>query len=123
MARNRRGLEEALEKVRALRAEFWKDVNVRGSGEELNQCLEAAGRVADCFELGELMCIDAWHREESCGGHFREEHQTEEGEAKRDDEHFAYVAAWEHTGDLGKPRLHREKLEFPNVHIAQRSYK
>src|SRR5262249_8672416 len=94
MARNKAGLETALAKVRALRTEFWQNVNVLGDGDELNQSLEAAGRVADCIELGELMCIDAWHREESCGGHFREEHQTEDGEAKRDDEHFAYVAAW-----------------------------
>jgi succinate dehydrogenase / fumarate reductase flavoprotein subunit len=82
-----------------------------------------AGRVADYLELGELMCIDAWHRDESCGGHFREDHRTAEGEAQRNDEKFAYVAAWEHTGQLGSPRLHKEPLDFPNVHLAQRNYK
>jgi len=94
-----------------------------GSGEELNQQLEKAGRVADFLELAQLMCTDALHREESCGGHFREEHQTEEGEAKRDDERFQYVAAWQYSGELDKPILNREPLEFEYVHPAQRSYK
>jgi succinate dehydrogenase / fumarate reductase flavoprotein subunit len=96
---------------------------VLGSGESLNQSLEKAGRVADFFELGELLVRDALHREESCGGHFRVEHQTEDGEAERDDEHFAYGAAWEYTGDLANPRLHKEPLEFDHVHLTQRSYK
>ena len=99
------------------------DVNVPGSDVELNQSLEKAGRVADFLELGELMCRDALHREESCGGHFREEYQTEDGEALRDDERFAYVAAWEYGGDGIEPRLHKEPLDFEYVHLAQRSYK
>ena len=123
MARNAAGLREAIARIPELREEFWRNVNVPGSDTELNQALEKAGRVADFLELGELMCRDALHREESCGGHFREEHQTEDGEAKRDDEHFAYAAAWEYTGDLASPRLHREPLEFEYVHLAQRSYK
>ncbi len=98
-------------------------MNVPGSDESLNQALEKAGRVADFLELGELMCRDALHREESCGGHFREEHQTEDGEALRDDERFAYVAAWEYQGAETAPRLHREPLNFEYVHLAQRSYK
>jgi succinate dehydrogenase / fumarate reductase flavoprotein subunit len=123
MARNAAGLRKALELIPALRAEFWRDVNVPGSDVELNQALEKAGRVADFLELGELMCVDALHREESCGGHFREEHQTPDGEALRNDELFAYVAAWEYCGG-GKPeRLHREPLEFEHVQLAQRSYK
>jgi succinate dehydrogenase / fumarate reductase flavoprotein subunit len=123
MARNAAGLQEALVRIPELREEFWRNVNVPGSDAELNQALEKAGRVADFLELGELMCRDALHREESCGGHFREEYQTEDGEARRDDEHFAYVAAWEYTGDLSAPRLHKEPLEFEHVHLAQRSYK
>jgi succinate dehydrogenase / fumarate reductase flavoprotein subunit len=105
-----------------LREAFWRDVNVPGSDDELNQALEKAGRVADFLGLAELICRDALHREESCGGHFREEHQTEDGEARRDDEHFAYVAAWEYRKDA-EPRLHKEPLEFEYVHLAQRSYK
>ncbi len=123
MARNAAGLQEALARIPELREEFWRNVNVPGSDAELNQALEKAGRVADFLELGELMCRDALHREESCGGHFREEYQTEDGEARRDDERFAYVAAWEYTGDLQSPRLHREPLAFEYVHLAQRSYK
>jgi succinate dehydrogenase / fumarate reductase flavoprotein subunit len=123
MARNAAGLQEALARIPELREEFWRNVNVPGSDAELNQALEKAGRVADFLELGELMCRDALHREESCGGHFREEHQTDDGEARRDDERFAYVAAWEYTGDLQPPRLHREPLAFEYVHLAQRSYK
>jgi succinate dehydrogenase flavoprotein subunit len=123
MARNAAGLREALVRIPELREEFWRNVNVPGSDAELNQALEKAGRVADFLELGELMCLDALDRRESCGGHFREESQTEDGEALRDDEHFAYVAAWEYTGDLRSPRLHKELLEFEYVHLAQRSYK
>jgi succinate dehydrogenase / fumarate reductase flavoprotein subunit len=123
MARNAGGLREALARIPELREEFWGDVNVPGSDGELNQALEKAGRVADFLELGELICRDALHREESCGGHFREEYQTEEGEALRNDEQFAYAAAWEYTGQGAEPRLHREPLEFEYVHLAQRSYK
>jgi succinate dehydrogenase / fumarate reductase flavoprotein subunit len=123
MARNDRGLREALAEVTALRAEFWRNVSVPGTGETLNQSLERAGRVADFFELAELCCIDALHRTESCGAHFREESQTSDGEALRDDEHFAYVAAWEYAGDGKTPVLHREPLEFEAVHLSQRSYK
>ena len=123
MARNEAGLEKALEKIPALREEFWKNVHVPATGEELNQSLEKAGRVADFLELGELMCLDALEREESCGGHFREEYQTADGEAKRDDENFCHVAAWEYTGE-GKPPIRNvEPLEFENVHLATRSYK
>jgi len=123
MARNAAGLGEALARIPELREEFWRNVNVPGSDAELNQALEKAGRVADFLELGELMCRDALHREESCGGHFREEYQTDDGEARRDDERFAYVAVWEYTGDLQSPRLYREPLAFEYVHLAQRSYK
>jgi succinate dehydrogenase flavoprotein subunit len=123
MARNAAGLQEALERIPELREEYWRNVNVPGSDAELNQALEKAGRVADFFELGELMCRDALHREESCGGHFREEYQTEDGEARRDDARFAYVAAWEYTGDLAAPRLNQEPLAFEYVPLAQRSYK
>ena len=123
MARNAAGLNEALRRIPELREEFWRNVNVPGSDAELNQALEKAGRVADFLELGQLICLDALHREESCGGHFREEYQTEDGEARRDDARFAYVAAWEYTGDLAAPRLNREPLEFEYVHLAQRSYK
>ncbi|MBP1643829.1 MAG: succinate dehydrogenase or fumarate reductase, flavoprotein subunit [Acidobacteria bacterium] len=123
MGRNATGLRRAIERLPGLRAEFWENVNVLGSGDGLNQSLEKAGRVADFLELGELICRDALHREESCGGHFREEHQTPEGEALRDDEHFRYVAAWEWAGEGREPVLHKEPLEFEYVHLAQRSYK
>jgi succinate dehydrogenase / fumarate reductase, flavoprotein subunit len=123
MARNEKGLREALARIPELREEFWHNVNVPGSDTELNQALEKAGRVADFLELSELICRDALHREESCGGHFREEYQTEDGEALRNDERFAYVAAWEYTGRDAAPRLHQEPLEFEYVHLAQRSYK
>ena len=123
MARNKAGLEAALQKIPALREEFWQNVTVPGSGRELNQSLEMAGRVADFLELGELMCQDALEREESCGGHFREEYQTEEGEALRDDERFCHVAAWEYAGPGKKPIRHVEPLVFENVHLATRSYK
>ncbi len=123
MGRTREGLEKAIAEIPAIREEFWKNLRVLGGGEELNQSLEKAGRVADFLEMGELMCRDALHREESCGGHFREEHQTEDGEAKRDDEHFQYVGAWEFTGVGNAPKLHKEALEFEYVHPSQRSYK
>jgi succinate dehydrogenase / fumarate reductase flavoprotein subunit len=123
MSRNATGLTKALGAIPELRAEFWRHVNVPGSDTELNQALEKAGRVADFFELAELMCLDALHRGESCGGHFREEFQTEDGEALRDDEHFAYAAAWEYQGANLGPELHKEPLEFEYVHLAQRSYK
>ncbi|MEK6597709.1 MAG: fumarate reductase/succinate dehydrogenase flavoprotein subunit [Gemmatimonadota bacterium] len=122
MARTRDGLTRGLELIPALREEFWRDVRVLGEGEELNQSLEKAGRVADFMEFAELMCRDALHREESCGGHFREEFQTAEGEAQRDDERFTYVAAWEHAGPDRAPILHREPLVFENVQLATRSY-
>jgi succinate dehydrogenase / fumarate reductase flavoprotein subunit len=123
MSRNEKGLTEAMEKIRALKAEFWSDVKVPGDGENLNQELEKAGRVADLFELAELMCRDARHRKESCGGHYREEYQTEEGEALRDDDNFANVTVWEFTGEDSEPVAHVEDLEFENVELTQRSYK
>jgi len=123
MARNDAGLRRALERIPELRAEFWENVKVPGDFNELNQELEKAGRVADFFELAELMCVDALHRTESCGGHFREESQTEEGEALRDDDNFAYVAAWEFQGLGNKPVLHREALNYESVRLATRSYK
>ncbi|MEV2241611.1 fumarate reductase/succinate dehydrogenase flavoprotein subunit [Micromonospora sp. NPDC049891] len=123
MERSEAGLRKAIDEIRALREQFWQRVRVPGNGEGLNQSLEKAGRVADFFELAELMCIDALHREESCGGHFRAEYQTPEGEAQRDDERFAYVAAWEFTA-TGEPSvLHKEDLNFEYVHPTQRSYK
>jgi len=123
MARNASGLQEAVGRIPEIRAEFWKNVTDPGSDVELNQALEKANRVADFLEFAELMCLDALHREESCGGHFREEHQTPDGEAKRDDERFAYVAAWEYAGETTAPVLHREPLVFEHVQLAQRSYK
>jgi len=123
MSRNEKGLETALTRIPLLRDEFWQNVNVPGSDRQLNQALEKAGRVADFFELAELMCLDALHRKESCGGHFREESQTPDGEALRDDEHFAYVAAWEYAGADAQPVLHKEPLAFENVKLSQRSYK
>lgn len=122
MARNAEGLKSAITEIQQLKAEFWKDVRVPGVADEFNPELEKAGRVIDFIELGELMCIDALNRNESCGGHFREEYQTEEGEAKRDDENFAYVAAWEYKGD-SQFELNKEELKFENIKIAQRSYK
>ncbi|MDW8273728.1 MAG: fumarate reductase/succinate dehydrogenase flavoprotein subunit [Chitinophagales bacterium] len=121
MARNAEGLQWAIQEIRKLREEFWKDVRVPGDPYCLNPELEKAGRVADFLELGELMCIDALHRNESCGGHFREEYQTPDGEALRDDANFSYVAAWENKGDTWE--LHKEELRFENIKIAQRSYK
>jgi succinate dehydrogenase flavoprotein subunit len=123
MTRNRRGLEAALAKIPAIREEFWKNVNVTGEALEVNQALEKAGRVADFLELGELICRDALEREESCGAHFREEYQTEEGEALRNDEKFAHVAAWEYAGENAPPVRNTEPLNFDYVHLTQRSYK
>ncbi|MFN5378168.1 MAG: fumarate reductase/succinate dehydrogenase flavoprotein subunit [Ignavibacteria bacterium] len=123
MARNEKGLTEALTRIPELREEFWQNVVIPGTGEQLNQSLELGLRVADFLEFAELMCYDALHRNESCGGHFREEYQTEDGEAKRNDEDFAYVGAWEYTGVGSKPTLHKENLEFENVQLATRSYK
>ncbi|NIR45474.1 MAG: fumarate reductase/succinate dehydrogenase flavoprotein subunit [Gemmatimonadetes bacterium] len=123
MSRTREGLQTALEKIPALREEFWENVTVPGAAETLNQSLEYAGRVADFLELGELMCLDALEREESCGAHFREEYQTEDGEALRDDEDYAHVAAWEYAGEDKKPIRNVEPLEFENVELATRSYK
>jgi len=122
MARNSTGLKEAIQEIKVLREEFWKDVLVPGSADELNPELEKAGRVADFLELGELMCMDALNRNESCGGHFREESQTEDGEAKRDDDNYSYVAAWENKGN-NNYELHKEALVFDVVHPSQRSYK
>jgi len=123
MSRNAEGLRHALATIPALREQFWRDVRVLGTAEELNQSLEKAGRVADFFELAELICLDALERNESCGGHFREEYQTPDGEAARDDEHFSYAAAWEFRGVGNPPALHKEPLSFEYVHPAQRSYK
>jgi succinate dehydrogenase / fumarate reductase flavoprotein subunit len=123
MSRNAQGLERAGQMIADLREEFWNNVNVPGEGESLNQSLENAGRVADFFELAALMCLDARERNESCGGHFREEYQTPDGEAQRDDERFSYAAAWEFKGERNPPVLHKEPLQFHYVHPSQRSYK
>jgi succinate dehydrogenase / fumarate reductase flavoprotein subunit len=123
MTRNRQGLQRALKDIPVLRERFWKEVRVPGSGEDFNQSLEKAARVADFMELAELMCRDALYREESCGGHFREESQTEEGEAKRNDEQFTHVAAWEWTGPDSEHQLHQEPLDFEYVPLSQRSYR
>jgi succinate dehydrogenase / fumarate reductase flavoprotein subunit len=123
MSRNARGLEQAIGRIAELREAFWKQVKVPGKGEDLNQALETAGRVADFFELAELMCRDALERNESCGAHFREEHVTDEGEARRDDERFSHVSVWEWTGRGETPRLHSEPLVYEYVELAQRSYK
>ena len=123
MARNEQGLTKAISQIRALREEFWQNVKINGSAETLSKSVEDAGRVADFLELGELMAVDALQRRESCGGHFREESQTEEGEAKRDDENFCYVSAWEYKGQGAEPELHKEPLSFENVKLTQRSYK
>jgi succinate dehydrogenase / fumarate reductase flavoprotein subunit len=123
MARNEQGLKEALAEIRAIREEFWKEVRVPGSDTSFNPELDKAGRVADFLELGELMCLDALTRKESCGGHFREEHQTPDGEAERDDVNMAFVSAWEYTGDPGQANLHKEELIYENIKVVQRSYK
>jgi succinate dehydrogenase / fumarate reductase flavoprotein subunit len=123
MGRTESGLKKVLQLIPKLKEEFWQNVTVPGAGEELNKNLEYAGRLADYFELAELMARDALHRNESCGGHFREEYQTPEGEAKRDDDNFCYVAAWEYTGEGKEPALHKESLKFEYVKLTQRSYK
>ena len=123
MARNEGGLEKALEEIPRLRDEFWRDLCVPGQNEEINVTLEKAGRVADFLEFAELMCHDALDRDESCGAHFREEHQTEDGEALRNDDEYTYVSVWEYTGVGTKPNLHKESLEFESVQLATRSYK
>ena len=127
MSRTDEGLKKAKKIIQELRAEFWTNVTVLGSSNELNQELEKAGRVADFLELGELMCMDALDRNESCGGHFREEFQEmdgpQKGEAKRDDANYAYVSAWEWLGEAGKAQLHKEALVFEEVKLTQRSYK
>jgi succinate dehydrogenase / fumarate reductase flavoprotein subunit len=123
MSRNEKGLKEAIAEIRELRESFWKDVKVPGDANEVNPELEKAMRVADFLELGELFAIDALQRNESCGGHFREEYQTEEGEAMRDDENFMYVSAWEYKGDPGKAVLHKEELNYENIEVKTRSYK
>ena len=122
MSRNRAGLEKALKAIPEIRARFWKDLRVTGTGAQLNQTLEKAGRVADFLEFGELMCRDALDRAESCGGHFREEHKTPDGEAKRDDANFSHASVWEYTGPDAVPVRHKEPLTFENVHLATRSY-
>lgn len=122
MARNEQGLKTAIEEIKQLKEEFWRDVKIPGDVNEFNPELDKAGRVADFIELGLLMCMDALNRNESCGGHFREESQTEDGEAKRDDENFSYVAAWEMKGDNAW-ELHKEPLSFEIVKPSQRSYK
>jgi len=123
LVRNEHGLKEALAGISAIREEFWHNIKVLGSNDALNQALEKAGRVADFIELAELMCLDALERAESCGCHFREEFQTSDGEAQRDDKRFCNVSAWEYTGDQCRPVLHKEKLEFEYVPLTQRSYK
>jgi succinate dehydrogenase / fumarate reductase flavoprotein subunit len=123
MSRHEKGLREALEKIPELREQFWHDVRVPGSEEDFNQSLERAGRLADFLEFAELMCLDALERDESAGAHFREEHQTPDGEALRDDENHAAVFAWEFQGIGQLPKLHREPLHFETVNLAQRSYK
>ena len=122
MARSEAGLKKALGLIPEIRERFWKEVRVPGVGAEFNQNLEKAGRVADFLEFGELMCLDALTRDESCGGHFREEHQMDDGEAKRDDQHFAHAAVWEYKGPGQAPALHKEQLEFEHVHLATRVY-
>jgi succinate dehydrogenase / fumarate reductase flavoprotein subunit len=123
MSRSEEGLKKALKRIPELREEFWQNVSVLGSDQNINQQLEKAGRVADFLEFGELLCYDALTRTESCGGHFREESQTEEGEARRDDDNFSHVSAWEYQGEGSLPKLHKKALEFANVHLTQRSYK
>ncbi|MCS7002123.1 MAG: fumarate reductase/succinate dehydrogenase flavoprotein subunit, partial [Dehalococcoidia bacterium] len=123
MSRNATGLREAISEVRALREDFYRDLLVPGRADDLNPALEKALRVADFLELAELMCIDALHRNESCGGHFREEYQTADGEALRDDQNFSYVAAWQYDGDGNAPILHKEPLTFEYVRLAERNYK
>ena len=123
MARNEEGLKKAIELIQALKKEFWTNVYVAGETDVFNQELEKALRVADFLEIGELMARDALNRNESCGGHFREEMQTEEGETKRDDVNYMYVSAWEYKGEGEKPELHKEPLKYENIHVVTRNYK
>ena len=123
MARNASGLKVGINRIAELREEFWKNVNVPGENGEMNQSLERAGRVADFLEFGELLCLDALTREESCGGHFREEYQTPDGEAQRNDDKFCHATAWEFQGEGKNPTEHREELTYENIHLATRSYK
>jgi succinate dehydrogenase / fumarate reductase flavoprotein subunit len=123
MARNEKGLEQAIERIKALRNEFWTNVYVPGTNSSFNPEIEKALRLADFLELGEVMAYDAYNRNESCGGHFREEFQTEEGEAQRDDANYTYVACWEYTGEGQKPELNKEPLNFEFIKVAQRNYK
>jgi succinate dehydrogenase / fumarate reductase flavoprotein subunit len=123
MARNEEGLKKAIDEIKKLKEEFWKNVYVPGENGELNQEVEKALRVADFLEMGRLMAMDALNRRESCGGHFREEMQTEDGETLRDDNSFMYVSCWEHTGDDKDPQLHKEHLKYEFVKIATRNYK
>lgn len=122
MARNEKGLKEAIAEIQALKKEFWSDVRILGDADGFNPELDKAGRVADFIELGELMCVDALSRNESCGGHFREEYQEDGGEAKRDDENFMFVSAWEFKGE-SQWELNKEPLVYENIKIAQRNYK
>jgi succinate dehydrogenase / fumarate reductase flavoprotein subunit len=123
MARNEAGLKEALQKIPAMQEEFWRNVRVTGDAKDFNQDLEAAGRVADFFDFAELLCTDALMRRESCGGHFREEFQTPDGEALRDDANYSYVAAWEYKGEGKPPEMHKERLVYEEVHMTTRVYK
>jgi succinate dehydrogenase / fumarate reductase flavoprotein subunit len=123
MSRNRTGLQRAINEFKTIKEEFWNDVRIPPDSDELNRELEKAGRVADFIEIGELMARDALLREESCGGHFREEYQTEDGEAKRNDGNFMYVSAWEHRVQGSEPIMHREKLEYENIRVQVRDYK
>jgi succinate dehydrogenase / fumarate reductase flavoprotein subunit len=123
MARNKAGLEAGIKEITELRKEYWQNVRVLGESENINTGLEKAGRVADFLEFGEVMCRDALAREESCGGHFREEHQTSEGEAKRNDDDYCYVSVWGHEGEGKAPSLHKEKLTYENIKLSTRSYK
>ena len=123
MARNKEGLEQAIEKIANIKKEFYSNVRIPGSGEGMNVELEKASRLADFIDIGDLMARDALNREESCGGHFREEYQTEEGEAMRQDDKFAYAACWEYKGEDKAPEMHKEDLTFEVVKVAQRNYK
>lgn len=123
MSRNKEGLTKAIDLLKEAKEEFWTDLKVPGTNEEMNMELEKAIRLADFFEIGELMAHDAIHREESCGGHFREEHQTEDGETKRNDKDFMYVSVWGYKGEGNKPVMHKEQLNYEFVDVEQRSYK
>jgi succinate dehydrogenase / fumarate reductase, flavoprotein subunit len=123
MTRNAKGLEQAMQLIQSLRAEFWENVLVPGTDKDFNKSLEKAGRLADSLEFAETMVVDALTRDESCGSHFRTEFQTEDGEARRDDENFCHVSIWEYQGEEERPAFHKEPLVFENVELSQRSYK